>query len=183
MTLIDEMILAGRGILALLTGRRNASGYFDLTLRGLAGSFVAFLLATTLNAYLPVLLGQPSDVINPPQALFMALVLFGLQLTFSALVLNQLKRLDGLVPYMVADNWATFFVTMVTIILSLVGFTGDLSLIVVGLLVIIIEINIARLIVTLTPLQIAMFLIAQMVGVTIGLLLFGMLMPLPDVPV
>jgi len=183
MTLIEEMLLAARGMLALLTGRRDASGYFDLTLRGLAGSFVAFLFATTLNAYLPTLLGTASDIVRPSQALLMAGVLYSLQLGFSALVLNQLKRLDGLVPYLVADNWATFFVTAITILLGLFGLTGDLSLIAVGLVVIVIEINIARLIVTLTPLQIAMFLIAQMAGVTVGLLIFGMLMPLPDVPV
>jgi hypothetical protein len=45
--------------------------------------------------------------------------------------------------------------------------------------VIIVEVNIARLIVTLPPLQIAMFLIAQLVGVSIGLLLISFLFPLP----
>jgi hypothetical protein len=48
--------------------------------------------------------------------------------------------------------------------------------------VIIVEVNIARLIVTLTPIQIAMFLIAQLVGVSIGLLLVGFLFPVsPEV--
>ena len=53
------------------------------------------------------------------------------------------------------------------------------SMIVTGLVVLVIEINIARLVVTLTPLQIAMFLIAQVVGVSIGLIVLGALMPLP----
>ena len=53
------------------------------------------------------------------------------------------------------------------------------SLIVLGIVVIVIEVNIARLIVTLTPLQIAMFLIAQMVGVSIGLVLVAFMFPLP----
>jgi glycerol uptake facilitator-like aquaporin len=49
--------------------------------------------------------------------------------------------------------------------------------------VIIIDINIARLIVTLSPLQVAMFIVAQLVGASIGLLLFyGMLMPVGTPP-
>ena len=52
------------------------------------------------------------------------------------------------------------------------------AVIAIGILVIVIEINIARLIVTLSPLQIAMFLVAQLVGVSIGLLLIGIMFPL-----
>lgn len=179
MTYIEEMTAAGRGILALILGRRDASRYFDLTLRGLVGSFVAFLIATSVNAYLPAFLGSDTGGTHPWQALLMVATLYLLQVGFSVMVLNQIKRLDGLLPYIVADNWATFFVTVLTIILGLAGLGSDVSLFMIGLLVIIIEINIARLIVTLTPLQIAMFLIAQLVGVTMGLMAIGLLFPVP----
>lgn len=179
MTLFEEMLLAGRGVLALIMGRRDASRYFDLTLRGLVGSFIAFIVATTANAYLPWFLGMTSEDAHPSQALLIVSNLYLLQIGFSALVLNQIKRLDGLVPYLVADNWATFFITGLSIILAVAGFGSDLTLIMIGILVIITEINVARLIVTLTPLQIAMFLIAQLVGVTAGLMVIGMIFPLP----
>ena len=50
-------------------------------------------------------------------------------------------------------------------------------LIVLAIVVIVIEVNIARLIVTLSPLQIAMFLVAQLVGVSIGLAIIGFAFP------
>lgn len=180
MTLFEEMIAAGRGVLALLIGRRNAGDYFDLTLRGLAGSFVAFIVATTVNAYLPGIMGLPGGGLHAWQALLMAAVLYTLQIGFSALVLRQIKRLDGLVPYLVADNWASFFITIITILLALSGLNGDVALVVIAILVIVVEINVARLIVTLTPLQIVMFLLAQMIGVLIGLMLVGMVVQFPE---
>src|SRR5690606_17632895 len=56
-TILQELTAAGRGLLALVTGDRKAATYFDFSQRGLAGSFIAFLTVTGLNAALPVLLG------------------------------------------------------------------------------------------------------------------------------
>lgn len=181
MTLIEEMVQAAKGLVALLMGRRDASDYFDLGLRGLAGSFVAFLIATAVNAYLPLLMGMTTtdQSGHPWQAIFMVLLLFGLQVGASALILKQYGRLDGLVPYLVADNWATFFITMLSILLGLMGMGGNVLLFATGALVLIIEINIARLIVTLSPWQIAGFLVAQLVGVAVGLIILGLLVPAP----
>ena len=83
------------------------------------------------------------------------------------------------VPYLVADNWATFFLTLVSAALAAAGFANDFTLIVLGVVVLLVEVNIARLIVTLPPLQIAMFLIAQLVGVAIGLVVLGFVFPVP----
>ena len=177
-TIFEELRAAGRGLLALLIGDRKAPTYFDFSLRGLAGSFIAFLAITGVNAALPIVMGIESPVASVGRSVLMVAILFALQIGFSAIVLRQLKRLDGLVPYLVADNWATFYITLGSTLLALVGFSGDLTLIAIGILVIVVEINIARLIVTLSPLQIAMFLIAQLVGVSIGLLLIGIMFPL-----
>jgi len=178
MTLLQEMLLAARGIAALVMGRRDAPDYFDLSLRGLAGSAVAFLIAMAANAYLPLLLGADRASVTPPaQAVIMVMLLLGMQIGASYLVLRQIGRLDGLVPYLVADNWATFFVTVVSLIVGLAGIGGDFALLALGVLVIIIEINIARMIVTLKPIQIAAFLIAQLVGVAFGLMLIGAMLP------
>jgi len=177
-TFIEELMAAGRGVFGLLIGDRRAGTYFDFSQRGLAGSFIAFLAVTGLNAILPVILGL-KDSGGIARGVLMVAILFALQLAFSAIVLRQLKRMDGLIPYLVADNWATFFLTLISGALAAAGVDGDPVLIVLAIVVIIIEVNIARLIVTLSPLQIAMFLIAQLVGVSIGLAVIGFTFPLP----
>lgn len=177
-TFIEELMAAGRGVFGLLIGNRKAGTYFDFSQRGLVGSFIAFLAITGLNAVLPMVLGIKESG-GLARSILMIAILFVFQLGFSAIVLRQLKRLDGLVPYLVADNWATFFLTLISGALAAAGINGDPVLIVLAIVVIVIEVNIARLIVMLSPLQIAMFLIAQLVGVSIGLAIIGLTFPLP----
>lgn len=180
--LVLEMRAAASGMIALLMGRRDASTYFDLTLHGLAGSFIAFLVATGLNAYLPSLMGtQEPGSLAAWQGFFMALLFYASQIGFSAIVLAQARRLDGLVPYLVADNWASFFITLASVALSLSNMPMEVTMLFLAIPIIIIEVNIARLIVTLSFLQIMMFLIAQFIGVMATLLVIGSF--LPDVPV
>jgi hypothetical protein len=176
-TFIEEMMAAGRGVLGLFVGNRQAGSYFDFSQRGLIGSFIALLLVTVLNASMPTIMGVPDDSIT--RSIAIVCILFVLQIGFSTIALRQLNRMDGFVPYLVADNWATFFLTLVSTALVAAGLTSDFTLIVLGIIVIIIEVNIARLVVTLSPMQIALFLVAQLVGVAIGLLLVGFIFPLP----
>ncbi|HVW92781.1 MAG TPA: hypothetical protein VHB74_09240 [Devosia sp.] len=179
-TILDELLAAARGLVAIVSGDRRAPSWFDFTRRGLAGSFIALLVATAVSAYLPTLNSDAGYGNLPPsRLLLMAIFLFAIQLGFSALVLRQIGRLEVLVPYLVADNWATFFITLGSTILTLLGIAGDAVVVVVGLLVLLVEINIARLIMTLSPWQIAALLVAQLVGVTIGLFIVGMFLPLP----
>lgn len=181
-TIFEETSAAARGLAALVVGDRRAPGYFDFSERGLAGSFIAFLAATVFSAYLPVLTGNTSDSGTPTsRLLLMAMFLFVVQLGASALVLRQLHRLDGFIPYLVADNWATFFVTVISSILLVFGVSEYVVSLVVGLFVLVIEINIARLILTLRTWQIVLFLVAPLVAVSIGLIVIGALFPLADV--
>ena len=173
------MTSAARGVAALVVGDRRAADHFDLSDRGLIGSFIAFLVVTGFNAVLPSLLGATGPTASVFRAVSTVAVLFVFQVAFAGLALHQLKRLDGLIPYIVADNWATFFITIVTGFLAVIGMSGDVMLIFLVIVVLVIEINIARLIVTLPGLQIAIFLIAQLVGVSIGLLAINVVMPLP----
>jgi hypothetical protein len=178
-TLIEEATAAARGVGALIMGDRQAGRFFDFSLRGLVGSFIAFLVITLVNGILPMLMGIEAASGSIGRSLLITAILFALQIAFSAIVLRQMKRMDGFLPFLVADNWATFFITTGATVLAVFGFTGDLSLIAVAILVLVVEINIARLIIGLSPLQIAMFLIAQLVGVSVGLLLVGGLLPVP----
>jgi hypothetical protein len=176
-TFIEEMMAAGRGVIGLLTGDRQAGSYFDLGQRGLLGSFIALLLITALNAVLPIILGDETESIT--RGVVTVILMLALQIGFSIIVLRQIGRMDGLVPYLVADNWATFFLTLISAALAAAGLANEFTLIVLGVVVIIVEVNIARLILTLPPLQIAMFIIAQLVGVSIGLVVISFLFPVP----
>lgn len=178
-TLLEELVPAARGSAALLIGNRQAPAFFDFTRRGLAGSFIAFLIATVINAYVPELISPGSTGLAVWRVLVMAAVLLATQFGFSAIVLRQINRLDGFVPYLVAYNWTTFFVLLISTVIEVVGIGSGLEIVALGIAVLVIQINIARLIVTLTPLQIAMFLIAQVVGVLVGILLLALLMPVP----
>jgi hypothetical protein len=176
-TFIEELMAAGRGTLGLFVGNRQAGAYFDFSRRGLVTSFIALLLVTLLNVSMPTIMGAENESIAQNAAI--VAILFLLQLAVAAIALRQLKRLDGFVPYLVADNWTTLFLTLISTALVAAGITSDFSLVVIGVVVILIEVNIARFIVTLSPMQIAIFLIAQLVGVAVGLLLIGFLFPLP----
>ncbi|MBU1176805.1 MAG: hypothetical protein KKH72_15485 [Alphaproteobacteria bacterium] len=177
MTFVQETLQALRGIGAILVGRRDAYRHFDLSLAGLAGSMAAFFIALLINGYMPFLINASEDMGPAWQNIVLALLLFGLQVGFAALVLRQFGRMDGLVPYLVADNWATLFMTILSLALALLNIQSDILVLPLGILILIVEINIARLIVTLSGWQIAAFLIAQFAAVVVGLMAFGTLFP------
>jgi len=180
MTVIEEILSAGRGVLAIILGRRDAPTYFDLTLKGLVGSFIAFLVVTTLTSYLPLSGAETERGLSPGRGLIFTALLYALQIGLTALVLRQLGRLDGLVPYIVADNWASVYAAVAVVVLGLLGFNSDLLLMITAIVALIIIINVARLVLTLAPMQIAMLIVAQLVGTTIGLMvLTALLNPQP----
>jgi hypothetical protein len=176
-TFIDELTAAGRGVIALTVGNRRAPEYFDLTRVGLVGSFVGLLAIAFISAIVPLLLPGASDTYSIARSTLMAVILFVFQIGFSIIVLRQVGRMDGLVPYMVADNWASVFISALQLLLSVVGLDNQVTFFALSVLVIVVEINICRLILTLPPLQIAMFMVAQLVGVSLALLLIGMIFP------
>jgi hypothetical protein len=177
-TIIEELVAAGRGVFALLVGDKQAGGWFDFSQRGLYGSFIALLVVTAISACLPIAMGEnaPGDI---ARSVIGDALLFAFLAVFATIVLGQLKRVEALSPYLVAFNWAWFFLTLILSLVVAAGFDSDFALIVLAILVIVIEVNIARLIMTLSPLQVAIFMVAQLVGVLIGLAFIGMLFPLP----
>jgi hypothetical protein len=115
--------------------------------------------------------------------LMISLVLAAIPVALAALVLRQVKRLDGFVPFLVADFWANSFLSVAMALLLLTGLPFELTVIGLGIVVLIVEINIARLIVTLPPLQIATFVIAQFAGGLVGVMILGALIGAPDAAV
>ncbi len=174
----SEAARAARGVAAVVVGDREVARYFNLTPPGLAGSFIAVLLITGIGAGLPILLGFPGRVLLSMVAVTLS---FALQVGCAAVALAQAKRLDGFLPYLVVDNWATFYVTAAALALNLMGVGEEFIGFPLGVLIVIVAVNIGRLIVGLAPLQVAMFVIAQVVGYLIGGLLSAALLPVPAI--
>ena len=170
-TFLDEFFAAAQGSFALLTGDRKASTYFDFSQRGLVTSFIAFLLAGAISAYGPRLLGFPIESGAASTGLFMSALLYVLQAGAGWLVLRQFARLDGFVPYIVAFNWINLYASLITLLLLMVG-AGQFATIAVGVAALVVEVNIARRIVTLAPLQIVVFIVAKLIvqAVAMGLI-------------
>lgn len=175
-TFWQEFQSAARGTWALLRGDRAAPQAYDYSQRGLVGSFIALIVAVTINAAVPSL-----GTVSASLAMTLATlgIVYVLQMGFSALALYQMQRMDGLVPYLVTDNWTTLLMVLATFALVFVGVPAGLVLLAAGIAGLIVKINIARLVVTLTPWQIAIFLIAQLVGGAVGLMIFSRMLPLP----
>ena len=171
-TFLDELTAAARGAFALLTGNRRASSYFDFSQRGLVSSFIAFVIAGALSAYGPKLLGFSSQSGAAGMGLLMSAMLYVLQGGVAWLILRQFARLDGFVPYIVAFNWINLFASLVTLLLLLLG-AGQYATLVVGVAALVVEVNIARLVVTLPPLQVLVFIVAKLIlqAIAMGLII------------
>ncbi|MCB1517878.1 MAG: hypothetical protein KDJ19_09740 [Hyphomicrobiaceae bacterium] len=176
-TLIRETIDAARGVLGLLLGRRDASRHFNLSLQGLMGSLIAFLIAIAFNAYMPVVMGAGGTIEQPFATVSSSLIIYAAQIAMAILVLRQFGRTDGLVPYLVCDNWASFYTTFASFILLSLGLNGEFAVILLTIVALVLLVNNARLIVTLNLLQILGFIVAQMVGVMVAMLVVNMLFP------
>jgi hypothetical protein len=180
---IDELAASARGVAAIVVNNRSAPNYFDFTQRGLVGSFIVLLVAAAIDAYLPVLTGTAdggADQLAPSVVLLLTGVLFSLQAGVGALILRQMHRFDAFVPYLVAGNWASFFATIAANLLKLVGVSDGVGLIFFGLVLFVVEINTARLIMTLTTKQVVIFLVVQTLAVLMGLILVaGIFFPQP----
>lgn len=176
-TLIEELTRAARGVAGLVIGDRKSSGYFDFSQRGLYGSFIAYLLILGLNGMAPILLGVPGSQGTVLRATLSNVLLYGTQLAACALALRQLDRGDSFVPYLVANNWSNFFLVCIALLVGLSSGGGGITLLILGILVIIVEVNIARLVIGLTALRVVFFLVAQLVGGGIGLLLITLIFP------
>lgn len=154
-------------------GRQDAPRHFDFSLRGVVGSFIALVLAVAVSVFGPQALGMGGPSGAAAAMALLSVLLFAVQIGAAYFVLAMLGRLDGFLPYLVADNWVNFFVSLIGA-LSIVLLGGsDIMLFVVGIISLVIEVNIARRIVTLAPMQVVMFIVAQVAAQLLGLLVLG----------
>ncbi len=178
-TFVEELMAAGRGVFGLLVGDKKAGSFFDFSRRGLYGSLVAIVLIIALGAALPLILSSDHDPFGA-SAVQLAII-YAAPVLFAVLVLRQNKRMDALVPFLVGYNWANFFATLILAALFAAGIGGGLPVVIIGIALIVVEVNIGRFVMTLAPLQIAALLVAQIVGICLAsLLLLWMFPPPPD---
>jgi len=172
-TILEEARDAARGAWALVLGRQDAARYFDFSMRGVVGSFIALVVAVAVNVYGPMLFGVAAPRGVATSMALLSALLFALQIGAAYLVLQVMGRLDGFMPYLVADNWVNFFVSLIGAATIVVLGGSDVMLLAMGVLAIVIEVNIARRIVTLAPMQVVIFIVAQLAANFVGLLLLG----------
>lgn len=176
-TFLDELMAAARGCVLLLVGNRTAPTFFDFSQRGLVGSFIALVLGLAVQAFGPQLLGvaTPSGVAG--SAIILGAVIVAVQFGVAYAVLRQLGRVDGFVPFVVVQNWASLVqAVLIVAIIAIFGqplefnataevaelTSGTIPFIMMGVAALVISINIARLVLTLRPLHVALFVIAQL---------------------
>ena len=167
---------AGRGVFALLVGDKKAGAYFDFSRRGLYGSFVALALVIALNAALPVMLSSDHDPILV--SVIQLVIAYVAQVGLIAVALRQTKRFDALVPFVIGYNWLNFFVALIVGAFLAAGVGGGGVLLVVAVIAaLVVEVNLGRIVMTLAPLQIAAFLVAQIVGICIAAVILLLIFP------
>jgi len=163
------MRAALRGCYALVMGNRQAPALFDLSLKGLPGSFIAVALAMALAGFGPVLLGSPLPPGAATQSVLVNFVLFVAQAATAWIALRQMGRQDGFVPYLIPSNWITLVSAVLVMLSTLLGPLGLIVLLAIILVAIASFINIGRFVVTLSPLQIGILFLSQAVGVFLAL--------------
>jgi hypothetical protein len=173
---LNEAIEAGYGVFGLITGNPEVPRRFNATAQGLAGSFIGLLAVVALLCGLPLLFELRGFALHNLAAMGLTFVL---QMGCAVIALWQMQRLDGFTPYLVADNWASFYVTIVALALSFVGLDGAVLGIALDVVTLLLAMNIARLLIGLSGWQIAIFVIAQLCSHLAGDLLVPLLLPLP----
>jgi hypothetical protein len=176
-TFTDAMRAALVGVGAIITGKRDAVTHFDVSRAGLVDSVIALLISTGISALLPLLLGTPGARGTAFEVTFSVALLLAAQISTSAIVLKLLNMEDRLIPYVVADNWASFYATLGMLALTIMGVPQIILLLPAFILVVTIEINVARLIVGLRPMQVAMFIASHLVAGLFGLLILMSMFP------
>ena len=177
----EEATNAIRGCIALVTGKREASSYFDFSQRGLIGSLIAVLAAMALAGFGPLVMGLSMPPGTATQSIIVNVVLFVAQALMAMIVLRQMGRQDGFIPYLVASNWVTLLSAVLLLISTLFGEAGLVILLAVAIVALMTFVNIGRFIVTLPPLQIALLFVSQAVGVFLALGLVAVFLPAPGV--
>lgn len=170
-TIAEETRHAARGIMALVVGDRGASRFFNFSQAGLVTSFIAVIVVTAAELVATAVMGAGHVFTSAVQTA----IIYAAVLGSTALFLRQIGRADATLPFVVTINWANAILSAVLLVAVLLNLTffGFVFLIVGFVL----SINIARLIMTLRPMQIVLLILAQAVGLVAAVLVLMVIFP------
>lgn len=176
-SLIDEARLAAQGTVRMIAGRRDAAIFFGEDLPALFGSLLALVAAIVFSlvvSTVQIAMMGATPVVSSFETVATTAIIFIGQVGGTYAAFRSLRRPDRFVPYFVAENWVSFYLSVVTAVIGLIGLDRGVILLLVGLVTLVTKINIARLVSELHASGIAILIIAQICGGAAALLVVGL---------
>ncbi|WP_338607962.1 hypothetical protein V6617_16240 [Pelagibacterium nitratireducens] len=191
-TLLEEAGRAVGGMLRLVLGRRDATCRFDFSQRGLAGSFIALIVAFVVFTAITGMGAAVRQTMSPTGQLFIIGTLVAARFVALRVVLPRLNALHAFRPVMVASNWvnaiavgglvaATFCLAFVGALM--LGPTAGETLVAIiltlwvaiAIATFVAEVNILRLVAALGGGEIVMVLAAQVFALILAIFILAQL--------
>tara|TARA_R100000365_G_C2743236_1_gene71947 strand:+ start:1924 stop:2526 length:603 start_codon:yes stop_codon:yes gene_type:complete len=192
LTLLEEAGRAVGGMLRLVLGRRDATCRFDFSQRGLAGSFIALIVAFVVFTAITGMGAAVRQTMSPTGQLFIIGTLVAARFVALRVVLPRLNALHAFRPVMVASNWvnaiavgglvaATFCLAFVGALM--LGPTAGETLVAIiltlwvaiAIATFVAEVNILRLVAALGGGEIVMVLAAQVFALILAIFILAQL--------
>lgn len=139
------------------------------------GSLIAFIAMVGLSSL--VLTALPGGSVSLFRSVMADVLLYVGQIAMAAAYLRQIKRSEGFIPYLVATNWSTTYLTIAGLAIAF-AMGGVLFMLISSIAILVTMINIARLVVGLSKMQVALFIGAQILGGVFGALVFMTMFPM-----
>jgi len=191
-TLLEEAGRAVGGMLRLVLGRRDAISRFDFSQRGLAGSFIALIVAFVVFTAITGMGAAVRQTMSPTGQLFIIGTLVAARFVALRISLPRLDALHAFRPVMVASNWvnaiavgglvaATFCLAFVGALM--LGPTAGETLVAIiltlwvaiAIATFVAEVNILRLVAALGGGEIVMVLAAQVFALILAIFILAQL--------
>jgi hypothetical protein len=180
MTLFEEARLAALGCLAILRGDKNAPAWFDLTLRGLAGSLIALVVIFGASILIPVPNDTGDPTLGPLAQLIFICAVAAIWVTVLYFFLRSVGRSNRLIPFLTINNWGSFYASVITLALGMVGFGGIFLLSIAWAASVYFLFRAALIVLEIRPLLVVALFAAQIVAGLFALMLLGVLLPPPQ---
>lgn len=165
----EELLDAAKGVFALIRGEQDKLNYFNFSRTGLVGSFIAVLIGVFLQEIFSA--PPPKDIYVPAWANLVSFALVysaPIVVTFGFLsIVNQQERL---LPYVVVNNWAIFFFTLISVAIFIFNLHQAVGIFILFILAFIIFWHTSRIILGFTGPQTILFLVAT--AMALAILLF-----------
>lgn len=166
----EEMIDAAKGIFSLIRGEQDKLGYFNFSQAGLVGSFIAVFI----GLFLQELFSGPSpDGFDVPAwaNLVSYTILYATPFIVAYGFLSIVGQRERMLPYMVINNWASFFFTLILVAIFIFHLLATVGYFIIVILTIIVFWRLSRIVLGFTVPQTIIFFLATIMAVFIAALI------------